>query len=191
MNNETVTIDVRDDIRHGREPLSKIMKAIRDLDPGQQVLLIAPFRPVPLFALLSKKGFVHHAHQVDNGDWEVVFMRAGEIPTVDRGCVPLRAGPAAAFGSPSSPSPIACEKIGNATGSKESQFIDVDARGLEPPQPMVKILEALAVLPQGAGVRAHTDRRPVHLYAQLEVRGFVGNSREQNDGSFITHISPR
>ena len=76
MNNETVTIDVRDDIRHGREPFSKIMKAIRELAPGQQVLLIAPFRPVPLFGVLNKKGFVHHAHQIETGDWEVVFMRA-------------------------------------------------------------------------------------------------------------------
>jgi uncharacterized protein (DUF2249 family) len=64
----------------------------------------------------------------------------------------------------------------------------VDARGLEPPQPMVKILEVLNTLPDGAELRAQTDRRPMHLYAHLEARGFVGQSEEQNDGSFITHI---
>ena len=53
---------------------------------------------------------------------------------------------------------------------------------------MVKILEALASLPEGMGIRAFTDRRPVHLYAQLEDRGFTGLSEEQSDGSFITHI---
>ena len=53
---------------------------------------------------------------------------------------------------------------------------------------MVKILEALEDLPEGAGLRARTDRRPIHLHAQLEARGFMGNSEEQNDGSFITHI---
>jgi hypothetical protein len=28
----------------------------------------------------------------------------------------------------------------------------------------------------------------MHLYAQLEARGFIGSSEEQGDGSFITHI---
>jgi hypothetical protein len=53
---------------------------------------------------------------------------------------------------------------------------------------MVKILEALTTLPQDAALRARTDRRPVHLYPILESRGFRGNSEEQSDGSFITHI---
>jgi uncharacterized protein (DUF2249 family) len=66
--------------------------------------------------------------------------------------------------------------------------IELDARGLEPPQPLVRILEALSSLPDHAGLRAHTDRRPMHLYAQLEERGFTGDSVEQPDGSFITHI---
>jgi hypothetical protein len=66
--------------------------------------------------------------------------------------------------------------------------MDVDARGLEPPQPMVKILETLATLPTDAALRARTDRRPVHLYPMLEARGFAGQSEEQSDGSFITHI---
>lgn len=45
----------------------------------------------------------------------------------------------------------------------------VDARGLEPLQPLVIILEALERLPEGAELRARTDRRPLHLYA-LETR---------------------
>jgi hypothetical protein len=67
-------------------------------------------------------------------------------------------------------------------------FLQVDARGLEPPQPLVTILEALATLPPAAGLRARTDRRPMHLYAQLEARGFVGETQEEEDGSFITRI---
>ena len=52
----------------------------------------------------------------------------------------------------------------------------------------MKILEALAALPEGARLRARTDRRPMPLYAQLEKRGFLGESEEQPDGSFITHV---
>ena len=66
--------------------------------------------------------------------------------------------------------------------------VTLDARGLEPPQPLVVILEALAGLREGAELRARTDRRPLHLYALLEQRGFTGATQEQNDGSFITTI---
>jgi len=71
------------------------------------------------------------------------------------------------------------------------ETIDIDARGLEPPQPIVTILEALERLPNGAQLRARTDRRPMHLYAQLEERGFVGDTEAQPDGSFVTRIRPR
>jgi TusA-related sulfurtransferase len=66
--------------------------------------------------------------------------------------------------------------------------VKVDARGLEPPQPMVAILEALESLPEGSALRACTDRRPIHLYPLLEQRGFTGETEEQHDGSFITTI---
>jgi uncharacterized protein (DUF2249 family) len=64
----------------------------------------------------------------------------------------------------------------------------IDARGLEPRQPLVVILEALASLPKAGEMRARTDRRPMHLYALLEQRGFTGTTEEQSDGSFVTTI---
>lgn len=67
-------------------------------------------------------------------------------------------------------------------------LVTLDARGLEPPQPLVVILEALERLPEDAEMRARTDRRPMHLYALLEERGYTGESEEQHDGSFITTI---
>jgi TusA-related sulfurtransferase len=69
--------------------------------------------------------------------------------------------------------------------------VEVDARGLEPPQPLVIILETLASLPAGAELRARTDRRPMHLYPQLEERGFTALTEEQPNGSFLTHIRRR
>ncbi len=66
--------------------------------------------------------------------------------------------------------------------------IIVDARGLVPPQPLVKILEAASQMPPGTQLQAHTDRRPMHLYPLLEERGFMAESQQQPDGSFITNI---
>jgi uncharacterized protein (DUF2249 family) len=75
MNEKVVTIDVRDDIRQGREPYSRIMQAASSLKDGEALLLIAPFEPVPLFSLMARKGFSHQARPIAAGDWEVLFSR--------------------------------------------------------------------------------------------------------------------
>lgn len=168
--NEILTLDVREDLRQGREPFSKIMSAAGQLEPGQKFLLVAPFEPAPLFTVLGKQGFDHQSRRLPSGDWEVLFT--------------LQPGDHAPF-VPSARPPCADKS------SAPTEFIDVDARGLEPPQPMIKILETLATLPDGAELRAHTERKPMHLYAQLEERGFVGETEEQTDGSHITHIRRR
>jgi len=170
MNKKVVTLDVREDLRNGREPFSKVMGAVAKLQPDEKLRMIAPFEPTPLFSVLSNQGFSHESKQIPSGDWEILFTRHG--------------GEARAFIPPVHP-PCGAAK------AKPTEIIDVDARGLEPPQPMVKILEAVAVLPAGAELRAHTERRPMHLYAQLEERGFAGESEEQNDGSYITKIRSR
>jgi hypothetical protein len=72
-----------------------------------------------------------------------------------------------------------------------NQVIELDARELEPPQPLMRILEILETLPEGATLRARTRWRPSLLFAQLEDRGFAGESKEQPDGSYVTHIRHR
>jgi len=165
MNETVVTLDVRDDIRQGLQPCSKILQTAASLKDGEALRLITPFEPVPLFSMMAQKGFAHQAKPLGAGDWEVLFTRT-EVPLT-------------AENKTASPSPSACGCSG---------VVEVDARGLEPPQPMVKILEAVATLPPSASLFARTDRRPMHLYTQLEQRGFAGESEEQADGSFLTHI---
>ena len=70
-------------------------------------------------------------------------------------------------------------------------LIELDARGLEPPQPMMKILEAIAVLSADATLAAHTDRQPLLLYPMLEQRGYTYETLQQADGSHLTQIRRR
>jgi uncharacterized protein (DUF2249 family) len=167
MNARIVTVDVREDLRNRCEPFSKIMAAVSQLRPEDKLLLVAPFEPAPLLSVLGKQGFDCQSTRLQSGDWEIMFAR--------------RPDSQAAFVAPDQP-PCA------ATTNTPTEIIEVDARGLEPPQPMIKILEALASLPAGAELRACTERRPMHLYAQLEERGFAGETKEQSDGSHVTHI---
>jgi uncharacterized protein (DUF2249 family) len=172
MSDITITLDVREDIRAGREPFSKIMATVARLEAGTKLVLITPFEPKPLFHVLAKQGFRHDCQRTVTGDWQVLFSRTEEIPGTTQ---------AAAVSS------LGC----GSSLTHPVEVIELDARGLEPPQPLVTILEAVTTLSSSAMLRARTDRRPMHLYAQLEERGFAGESQEQADGSFITHIRHR
>jgi uncharacterized protein (DUF2249 family) len=171
MSTKIITLDVRPDFRSGQHPCDKIQNVLGNVGETETLRLLVPFEPVPLYEVAASKGLDHAASQSPDGDWEVLFSHQS-VPNPE---------PAIA-----APPVTACGCGCSATGSTE--IMDVDARGLEPPQPMVKILETLATLPTDAALRAHTDRRPIHLYPMLEARGFAGQSEEQSDGSFITHI---
>jgi uncharacterized protein (DUF2249 family) len=173
MSKNVVTLDVREDLQRGREPFSKIMRTVAALKENEDLLLIAPFEPAPLFGMLAQQGFTHTARTTPAGDCEVLFTR----------------DPVAAQSTKRSTQALAVPAIGAKSISK-AKVIDVDARGLEPPQPLVKILEALAALPPGSELSARTDRRPLHLYAQLEERGFIGETQELKEG-FVTRIRRR
>jgi uncharacterized protein (DUF2249 family) len=167
MKRNVVTLDVREEIRQGREPFTLIMRTVMQLKPTDSLLLIAPFEPAPLYGVLGNKGFSHQTKTTPDGSWEILFER------------------------PASEKPSAAQPSSAKPASVQTAITEVDARGLEPPQPMVKILEAVAALPRGEEMRAHTDRRPMHLLAQLDERGFTGQTEEQPDGSYLTHIRHR
>ena len=168
MNSTIVKLDVREDIRSGGNPFSKIMKAVSELTHDETLAIVAPFEPLPLISLLATRGLSHTVTRTDTGDWQVLFARADG----DRD-------------SAISPPTVAYQA---SSQTAEQQRFEIDARGLEPPQPMMRILEALVNLPNTASLIARTDRRPMHLYAQLETRGFKAETEAQADGSFVTCI---
>ena len=148
-----VHLDVRADIRRGEEPFARIMAAVKALGPDQVLVLRAPFEPIPLYDVLGKRGLAHWTEQRAADDWSVWFHR-GDPAIV----APTR--PATAGGGP---------RV-------------VDVRGLEPPQPMVRVLEEIERLGPGARLEVHHDRRPLFLYPQLEDRGFRHETDEPEPG---------
>lgn len=71
----TVLCDVREDLRNGREPFTRIMAAVASLGPGDRLELLAIFEPVPLYRVLGQRGFAHQAEQTPDGDWKITFYR--------------------------------------------------------------------------------------------------------------------
>ena len=66
---------------------------------------------------------------------------------------------------------------------------ELDLRGMEPPEPMMRILNALEAAPPGATFRAHTDRQPIHLFPELAARGAHYVCGSDVDGTWFTTIT--
>lgn len=158
LSEANLVIDVREDLRAGREPFPKIMQAADEVPVGGTLTLYATFKPTPLIAVLQSQGFTGETSHLANGDWQVVFSRAGD--------------PAA----PAAPSP-------NREVEKGGETTHLDNRGLEPPQPMVRTLEAIASLKPGHRIVGHYDRKPMFLLPKLEEMGFTYDVTQHEDGT--------
>lgn len=78
---KVVEVDVREDLRNGREPFARLMAARSEVQPGGALLVRAIFEPVPLYAVMGKQGFVHHTESLAPDDWMIWFYR--EVAVVD------------------------------------------------------------------------------------------------------------
>lgn len=64
----------------------------------------------------------------------------------------------------------------------------IDARELEPPEPLERTLEALDELQPGQRIRLLLPRRPFPLYAILDQNGWRHRTEELPDGTFAILI---
>jgi uncharacterized protein (DUF2249 family) len=79
----------------------------------------------------------------------------------------------------------------DGTPETMADAIELDVRGLEPPEPMVRIVAALDALTAGGSVRVKIDRQPLPLYRMLERNGYVYEERPGDDSVFEITIRLR
>ncbi|WP_209490306.1 DUF2249 domain-containing protein [Xanthobacter flavus] len=152
-------LDVRPLLKAGQEPFEVIMAAVDALAPGQSLRLVASFRPVPLFSVMARRGYAAADHALGDGDWEVLFSPHAEVRTDE--ALAVGSSPAAAAWA----DPIEA----------------LDLRELDPPEPMIRILEALEDLQPGDVLFALLAREPVFLFPELTTRAheWAGNFEAQ------------
>lgn len=148
-----VELDVRDDLRSGREPFSKIQATVARLAADEVLHLRAIFEPVPLYTVLGKRGFVHETQQHAPDDWSVWFWRPATMPNDPVASAPAVEAPV--------PAPEA------------EDIIWLDVRGLNPPEPLLRTLAALETLPPGHVLVQINSRVPQFLFPMLVERGFA------------------
>lgn len=69
------TIDARPLIAAGDEPFDLIMATVAALGEYEELVVLAPFEPVPLEGVLGAQGFSYEAVELGAGDWQVTFRR--------------------------------------------------------------------------------------------------------------------
>lgn len=77
---------------------------------------------------------------------------------------------------------------GAGTHEPTEVFLTLDARGWEPPEPMMRVLEALEVLPRGAKIVALLDLEPRPLFRILKSQRFDYRSAPVPAGHFEVTI---
>lgn len=75
MLTEPLILDVRPIFASGGTPCEAIDAAIAQVLPGQPLVLLVPFEPVPLYTKLENHGFTHQSQKLDDGTWRIEFHR--------------------------------------------------------------------------------------------------------------------
>jgi uncharacterized protein (DUF2249 family) len=173
MNPTSETVDLaRFDVRDipCRVKHAQIFQRWANLPVAQHFVLINDHDPVPLW-------YQFVAQFPDAFEWEYLLRGPDEFQVK---ITKLRAVTMPA----EMPRPVVPAGL-HSCGST-AKFVEVDARGLEPPEPLMRILNALETLHQGERLRAITDRQPCHLFGEAQARGFRHECTEQPDRSWVT-----
>jgi uncharacterized protein (DUF2249 family) len=159
-----IDLDVREHQRRGEEPFGPIMEAVRQVPQGQVLVLRNTFEPVPLYDVLGMRGFEHWAERHSDDEWEIRFYNTGRSRQRQ-------------------PEQVA-RQVDDQPLDWDAAFatITIDVSELVPPEPMVRILEALEDLPVGGSLHVHHLRRPMHLYPRLDELGYRHETRELTPG---------
>jgi uncharacterized protein (DUF2249 family) len=174
VSDTAVVLDVRP--LPGRTKHATIFQRWFDLAVGGHFILLNDHDPVPL-------KYQFEAEYPGAFAWEYLQRGPEEfrVKITKRQAVP---GPA-----PQPPARQAAPSVALAATATVNGVQEIDVRGLEPPEPLVRILDALETLPAGTTLRARTDREPCHLFGEVAQRGFSYECNEQPDGSWITVLA--
>lgn len=140
---------LEDLLAEGHDPPSTLLSAATSLPPGGLLILDAPFDPAPLRHLLGSHGLDAQATVQTGGRWHL-HVRRGEAIAAD-------AQP---------------QDDSRTRFWLEDGRLTLDLRGLPPPRPMMEILRMIDGGLAGGEMAVHVPHIPVHLFPDLEERGW-------------------
>jgi uncharacterized protein (DUF2249 family) len=149
-------LDVRELLARGMQPLPLILEMADALEPGRVLHVRSPFEPVPLYTVMSDRGFTHRASKFADDDWSSWFWRDDQPP----------------------PRPTPPPRRDAPEGT-------TDLRWLAPPEPLLWILAWCGEHPEGS-LRVMLPCYPAPLIALLGDDGWqVRLEAEREDGVVV------
>ncbi len=147
-------LDVRLVIDAGEDPLSLIIKTVKNIKQGDALKIVNSFEPTPLLSLLKKQGFDSYVDIIDDNLVETYFYKTEEnIVDIDN--------------------EVDAEDGWDTCMEKYNGHMEkVDVRDLPMPQPMITILGAIENLPDDKALFVFHKKIPVFLLPELKEKGF-------------------
>lgn len=167
LNQNVVDLDVRAEVDSGSDPFKTIMTSVSSLKEGDVLHLINGFEPVPLYTVMKMKGY-DHSTENKSGVWHMYFYKESSATVAE--------------------TPVGRQGY---AGTAEGKTVEVDVRGLEPPEPMVKILETLPQIGKGDLLLVHHHREPLMLYDKLEHLGYEASAEKITEGYYKVRITKK
>lgn len=72
---QPITVDTRPIFARGGTPCQAIDDAVAQTIPGQTLVLLVPFEPLPLYTKLANAGFTHATGKLPDGTFRIEFKR--------------------------------------------------------------------------------------------------------------------
>lgn len=170
------TVDVRPMLAEGEDPFMTLKKELDRLAEDEALEVLLDFEPFPLIELFSRDGFEHCTRCDKDGTVHTFFFK----PLPKRGfwqkLKSFLGMPSADKQTPQTTAdPIRVSVHGQEVFDEkrrqyEGRLRHIDVRGLEMPQPMMNILEALSRLGEDEALLVDHERIPQYLLPELEKR---------------------
>ncbi len=134
--NTSTVLDVRPVLASGGEPFDIIMDAALRTNLGEVLEIIAPFEPLPLYRVLSGRGFGHSTKERAPNEWVVRFVQLGITADVTVGEIHER--------HPATASILAEYGLDLCCGGEKTLGFAARAHGVEIERLLVELQEAVS-----------------------------------------------
>lgn len=158
-----VILDVRDDLKKGKDPFSRILDALKKLPKNNTLLLVNSFVPAPLVKILEKKGFEVFCYEEEPKLVKTYISKKHDKDIVVEADTDR------------------CETIQTLKNTFGDNIKVINVKNLEMPGPMVKILEEAKSLPSGHALHVLHKKVPVYLLPELQDLGFEAYIEEKSE----------
>lgn len=161
---QIIELDVRPIIDADEDPLSIIVKTVKQLKQGQALKIINTFEPTPLLSLLKKQNFESYVDHVNDDLVETYFYRSDsqEVEIDDKA-------------NTADDWDFYVEKY-------KDNLQTINVQKLEMPGPMMAILGEIETLPAHKALFVYHKRIPVFLLPELKEKNFDFRIKEISDG---------